>query len=352
MAEDQANQAQVHMVNLKIEQSRLPKFFGQQEKDTVTALYLINRINDLSAANNWSPEVAFSHFAMCVEGSASEWLTSQIDVAGSQKTWTWIEPRFRLEFMTDDNDCLLLDQLKKTEMRPNEKLRDYFSRINKLIRLLESSNKTSIELVPPMNGETYTPEEVRQLLSKQRRQVYDHTQLIIFNAGLPQEIKSVVIQHKITNPDQAYSIARDQYQLIEKKKSLLAVSEAPEATPPEVEPIRPKFRPHFQQNKGFQATQPRFQGNFRPNRPQYQKYGNQQMNYQAKNNQMRNGITCTFCHFNGHHQDDCRRRMEANKPCIAPSGKTYWPKSRLQPVETQEEISQIRKTNICSMDFH
>lgn len=351
MAEHQADQAQV--VNLKIEQAKLPKFFGQQEKDTVTALYLINRINDLSAANNWSPEVAYSHFAMSVEGSASEWLTSQMDIATSQKTWTWIEPRFRLEFMTDDNDCLLLDQLKKTEMRTNEKLRDYFSRINKLIRVLESTNTTSIALTPPANGETYTPDEVRRLLGKQRRQVYDHTQLKIFNAGLPQEIKSVVIQHKPEDPDRAYSIARDQYQLIERKK-LLAIDTPTEETP-DIEPIQPSFRPqvqpfkpnNFQQNYRTSAFNMRPFGN-KTNTFNRQSRPNNGYQNQPKNNLRKNGVICVFCHFNGHHQEDCRRRIQQDKPCIATDGKPYWPKPRVQALEN--DVSTVQSSYMTA-DF-
>lgn len=355
MAENHPDQAQAQMVNLKIEQSKLPKFFGQQEKDTVTALYLINRINDLSAANNWSPEVAYSHFAMSVEGSASEWLTSQMDIATSQKTWTWIEPRFRLEFMTDDNDCLLLDQLKKTEMRSNEKLRDYFSRINKLIRVLESTNKTSIELTPPANGETYTPDEVRRLLSKQRRQVYDHTQLKIFNAGLPQEIKSVVIQHKPEDPDRAYSIARDQYQLIERKK-LLAVTPATTDENPEIEPVQPNFRPQAQQ---FRPSQHNF--NYRPQEYTNRPYGNRPNSFnrnprqnnasnhtQPRNNAKKNGIVCAWCHMNGHHQDDCRKRMMAKQPCVTSDGKPYWPKK----VQALEQENDSFHNSQKPQDFH
>ena len=35
---------------------------------------------------------------------------------------------------------------------------------------------------------------------------------------------------------------------------------------------------------------------------------------------------CLFCHKNGHIQEDCYSRKNANKPCISARGKTYWPK--------------------------
>ena len=47
-------------------------------------------------------------------------------------------------------------------------------------------------------------------------------------------------------------------------------------------------------------------------------------------------IKCLFCKIIGHHQDDCRKRIEAGKPCQAASGKEYFPKSKIHPVNEEE----------------
>jgi hypothetical protein len=44
-----------------------------------------------------------------------------------------------------------------------------------------------------------------------------------------------------------------------------------------------------------------------------------------------------FCKIIGHHQDECRKRIDAGKPCMAASGKEYFPKSKMHPV-TEEEM--------------
>jgi hypothetical protein len=48
-------------------------------------------------------------------------------------------------------------------------------------------------------------------------------------------------------------------------------------------------------------------------------------------------IKCLFCKIIGHHQDECRKRIDAGKPCMAASGKEYFPKSKMYPV-TEEEL--------------
>jgi hypothetical protein len=49
-----------------------------------------------------------------------------------------------------------------------------------------------------------------------------------------------------------------------------------------------------------------------------------------------NLFKCLFCQAIGHHQDDCRKRIKANKPCVPSSGKIYWPKTKVSKVEDKD----------------
>jgi hypothetical protein len=40
------------MLAFKVEHSKVPEFFGQKNKDTITAIIFIRRINDLARTNN------------------------------------------------------------------------------------------------------------------------------------------------------------------------------------------------------------------------------------------------------------------------------------------------------------
>jgi hypothetical protein len=44
------------------------------------------------------------------------------------------------------------------------------------------------------------------------------------------------------------------------------------------------------------------------------------------NNFNRNGQTCIFCKMQNHRQEECRKRMKANKPCLDSNGRPFWPK--------------------------
>ena len=39
-----------------------------------------------------------------------------------------------------------------------------------------------------------------------------------------------------------------------------------------------------------------------------------------------NGKFCAYCKILNHSQEECRKRMRDNKPCVNNQGKLYWPK--------------------------
>ena len=107
--------------------------------------------------------------------------------------------------------------------------------------------------------------------------------------------------------------------------------------------INPVQQPDEEEDAVEAVTQPR-QKKFVP---QDQRYGSQQQQRQAPrpqqqpnnfrnnqqwrssnqgNNSNRNNKHCSFCRRQGHRQEECRQRMNANQPCIDADGKTFWPK--------------------------
>jgi len=52
-------QAQVHQnhngnINLKLQQTKLPDFWGQKEKDSISAYKFVKRVDKMASANNWT----------------------------------------------------------------------------------------------------------------------------------------------------------------------------------------------------------------------------------------------------------------------------------------------------------
>ena len=85
-------------INLKVEQTKLPEFWGQREKDSITANAFIQRVDNMMAANNWSDHIAFQNFALVLRGSADICLKSKEileDITGDRCLWTIVRPLFK-----------------------------------------------------------------------------------------------------------------------------------------------------------------------------------------------------------------------------------------------------------------
>ena len=154
-------------VNLKIENVKIPDFHGIPSKDSTTAQSLIQRINNLSAANNWEMSVAYHQFAIALKPKAQKWLEWQSFCADDVvETWEWIEPRFRKEFATKSDDANILDQLAHLKMKNDEDILDLYNWIFDIRRILRAT-KTREATFPTPNGQgLYTEEQVRTLLKK------------------------------------------------------------------------------------------------------------------------------------------------------------------------------------------
>jgi hypothetical protein len=107
----------------KVEHSRVPEFFGQQNKDTITEIVFIRRIDNLARTNNWSDTITYSNVANSLRGFARDWLfatVEMLDWEGDQLTWTNLKPRFQYQFATQTDDSLIIEGLSNLAMKPNE----------------------------------------------------------------------------------------------------------------------------------------------------------------------------------------------------------------------------------------
>ena len=49
--------------NLRVEQNKIPEFFGAKSKDTISAADFIRRLEDLAKTNRWTDAQTYHHFA-------------------------------------------------------------------------------------------------------------------------------------------------------------------------------------------------------------------------------------------------------------------------------------------------
>jgi hypothetical protein len=122
-------------MDLKIQQTKLPEFWGQKEKDSISANEFVKRVDKMMSANNWSDKVAFDNFGLALKGEANTWLDSQVilkKIVGDRERCTIVWPFFKEEFATESDDKLILDGLAHMAMRPTENVRSFFGRLNKV----------------------------------------------------------------------------------------------------------------------------------------------------------------------------------------------------------------------------
>jgi hypothetical protein len=120
-------------INLKVEQTKLPEFWGQREKDSITPNAFIQRVDNMMSVNNRSDHIAFRNFALVLRGSTDILLKSQEtleDITCDRRAWTIIRPFFKAEFAIKSDDKRILDGLAHLAMKPTENVRDYFGRLN------------------------------------------------------------------------------------------------------------------------------------------------------------------------------------------------------------------------------
>ncbi len=65
--------------NLRVEQNKIPEFFGAKSKDTISAADFIQRLEDLAKTNRWTDAQTYHHFANSLRNLAREWLLSIVD---------------------------------------------------------------------------------------------------------------------------------------------------------------------------------------------------------------------------------------------------------------------------------
>jgi hypothetical protein len=103
-------------LSFRVEQSKVPDFWGQKAKDTHTAIVFIRKIDDLARTNNWNDTTTYTNVAR-------DWLfatADMLDWTADQLTWTNLKPRFQKQFVTQTDDKLIIDGHSNLAMGPNE----------------------------------------------------------------------------------------------------------------------------------------------------------------------------------------------------------------------------------------
>jgi hypothetical protein len=206
----------------RVEQSKIPDFWGQKAKDTVTAIVFIRKIEDLARTNNWTYTTTYANVANAFKGFARDWLemntADMLDWTEAQLTWTNLKPRFQKQFSTQTDDKQIIDGLSNLAMGPNETTGELLARITNTMVIIKESYAAYDNKVPEPPTDAHGLGRVG-LLENMASQWKNDTvnnmlqffKMQLFRASLPGDLRKAVAQHDQTmiTLDDMYQVATD-----------------------------------------------------------------------------------------------------------------------------------------------
>jgi hypothetical protein len=251
---------------------------------------------------------------------------------GDWELWIIIRPFFKEEFATESDDKLILDGLAHMAMRPSENIRDFFGHLNKVNNIILDAfmgyTLTPPNPIPDANSEISLVDHFAHNAAFIENIIKFYL-LNQFWAALPVDLRNVINLQPMHMLDLDTAVCLATIELRSKDEArgttwIQAVQQ--EEDEDGVEAItqnhQKKFFPQNQQNRAHQNSQNfRSQNNYLNNQNQQQWRNNN-----PGNNSNRNKMMCIFCRKQGHRQEECRKRINSNQPCLDLSGKPFWSK--------------------------
>jgi hypothetical protein len=327
---------------LKQELVKIPDFWGEKAKDTVTATQFMARIDECQVANEWNDTTTYANFSLSLRGEADEWIASKVrllELTAAQRTWTRIRPLFKKEFAACSDDKLIIDGLANLAHRPGENPRKFMSRLEKLFNTLHE-NYASYRIKPerpaPIQPQgTYTQDNLTAFANDSVRAYNKFLLAQVFRAAAPENVRKLLShkdQTRMTVDDAYDTFFTDHRVETDKKERAMVnvINEEEESTNSATEQDIAAFRP--QQCQQQQRYTPQQNSNYRNNQNQQQRGKQNKSSFPKKQNNSNpqsnsgNGKFCSYCKILNHSQEECRKRMRDNKPCVTNQGKLYWPK--------------------------
>jgi hypothetical protein len=188
--------------NLRVEQNKIPEFFGAKSKDTISAADFIRRLEDLAKTNRWTDAQTYHHFANSLRNPAREWLSSIVDWNTDedvQLVWSDFKDLFKQEYALQTNDKLILEGLSNLAMKPNETTNELLTRITRTTRVIrESFDDYNAKIPYPHNyvNGGISNHSFWRFLRQYDTMWINVFKMNLFKAALTPELRSVVAQQE------------------------------------------------------------------------------------------------------------------------------------------------------------
>jgi hypothetical protein len=184
--------------NLRVEQNKIPEFFGAKSKDTISAADFIRRLEDLAKTNRWTDAQTYHHFANSLRNPAREWLSSIVDWNMDENVrlvWSDFKDLFKQEYAVQTKDKLIREGLSNLAMKSNETTNELLTRITRTTRVIrESFDEYDAKIPNPHNNINggISNAAFRRFLRQYDAMWINFFKMNLFKAALTPELRSVV----------------------------------------------------------------------------------------------------------------------------------------------------------------
>ena len=329
-ADQMVNQLQTIFSNPKAD---IPVFYGEKNRDSVTAKFMYDRIIIAQTTYRWSDAATAGNFKLALRGKAIDWLnyindTEQVDIT----LWSKIEPHFKshydIQIQTVDN----VWDFSKLKHEERDDPADLKLEVSKLINNVSSTAPDfRIEI-----KDEFTFDEVAQITRDATQNLKIHLMKTLFINKLAPTYKDYVLSHEPGSLNEATNLARAMWKRkhpVDQMPKLQNLTMSPLTATLEdtlgnlpddireecINAIRNKRNNTFRNNQSSSLqsnsngqSSNNGQSKFKNNNQNEQKPKNKNANNAGSSNY--NTITCWYCNKKGHTQVECRTRIRENKP--------------------------------------
>jgi hypothetical protein len=129
----------------KVEQSKIPEFYGQKSKDNIMAIIFIRKIDNLARTNRWNDTTTYANVANTLKGFARDWFfatVEMLDWEGDQLTWTNLKTSLQRQFAMLTDEKRIIDGLSNLAMKANKSTGELLARITNTMVIIKESYAT------------------------------------------------------------------------------------------------------------------------------------------------------------------------------------------------------------------
>ena len=317
--------------------SELPLFYGNRTRDTISAMNLVDRLENAANIAKWdTDERKCEEFYTILRDNALTWWYSLKHHQNlNKKNWTQVKAAFLRVYEPKYSPKITCTNLADLYQAPGEKVHDFYLRLIAICRkLFEARPARLFDVVTdypkaPAAG-AYDDNIMKKAVAEGLTKDENFVQLQLFLAGMKEELRVKVIESGKDDLVECMLIAVDLEQILA-RKSKIAAAIALEWEDPI---IQQTFTLEEQEEIAALRAHKAYHRS---------KSGNNRTPPKANS-----ATVCRYCKKSRHFQKDCRSRIQDKAPMVDANGKPF--AKRINPIgEDEEEPREEANQNVGSI---